>query len=136
MISEEREGKSTMKTSECYDRLGGDYEEILQRFKTEARIQKFLGMLLRDTSYSNLCTALGEKDYDAAFRAAHTLKGVALNLGLGRLAKSSSVLTEALRARQENDAVRPLFLLLEQDYTETCALVKQLLENGDKAGDR
>lgn len=125
-----------MTTGECYDRLGGDYADICQRFKTEARIQKFLGMLLRDTSYSNLCAALNEGDYESAFRAAHTLKGVALNLGLGRLAKSSSELTEALRAGRENEAVQPLFLLLEHDYREMCETVKALLGDGEKAGDR
>lgn len=93
-------------------------------------------MLLRDTSYSNLCAALNEGDYESAFRAAHTLKGVALNLGLGRLAKSSSELTEALRAGRENEAVQPLFLLLEHDYMEMCETVKTLLGDGEKPGDR
>lgn len=125
-----------MTTGECYDRLGGDYADICRRFQTEARIQKFLGMLLRDTSYSNLCAALHEGDSEAAFRAAHTLKGVALNLGLGRLTKSSSELTEALREGRDNEAVQPLFLLLERDYREMCAAVKALLGDGEKAGDR
>ena len=37
-------------------------------------------------------------DATTAFRAVHTLKGVALNLGLGSLAHASSQMTEALRA--------------------------------------
>lgn len=37
-------------------------------------------------------------DTTTAFRAVHTLKGVALNLGLGSLAHASSQMTEALRA--------------------------------------
>lgn len=79
---------------------------------------------------------MNEGDYESAFRAAHTLKGVALNLGLGRLAKSSSELTEALRAGRENEAVQPLFLLLEHDYMEMCETVKTLLGDGEKPGDR
>ena len=38
-------------------------------------------------------------DTTTAFRAVHTLKGVALNLGLGSLAHASSQMTEAQRAR-------------------------------------
>lgn len=38
-------------------------------------------------------------DATTAFRAVHTLKGVALNLGLGSLAHASSQMTEAQRAR-------------------------------------
>ena len=43
---------------------------------------------------------LEEENLEAAFRAAHTLKGVAQNMGFDNLAESSSVLTEALRSRK------------------------------------
>lgn len=41
--------------------------------------------------------AINSQDWEAAFRAAHTLKGVAQNLGFQRLYLSSAALTEALR---------------------------------------
>lgn len=44
-----------------------------------------------------------------AFRAVHTLKGVALNLGLGSLAHASSQMTEALRGQDSMpESVQPL----------------------------
>ena len=43
---------------------------------------------------------LEEENLEAAFRAAHTLKGVAQNMGFDNLAESSSILTEALRSRK------------------------------------
>ena len=50
--------------------------------------------------FENLKKALEEENLEAAFRAAHTLKGVAQNMGFDNLAESSSVLTEALRSRK------------------------------------
>lgn len=49
-------------------------------------------------SMQNLTNAMNTGDTTTAFRAVHTLKGVALNLGLGSLAHASSQMTEALRA--------------------------------------
>lgn len=45
----------------------------------------------------SLESAINSQDWEAAFRAAHTLKGVAQNLGFQRLYLSSTALTEALR---------------------------------------
>ena len=50
-----------------------------------------------DPCFSDLKTALSRRDTEAAFRAAHTLKGVAQNLGFSDLQRTASELTEALR---------------------------------------
>lgn len=47
---------------------------------------------------------MSEKDYGEAFRMAHTLKGICLNLIFDRLSKSLSELTEALR-NYENEPI-------------------------------
>ncbi|MDD6903197.1 MAG: Hpt domain-containing protein, partial [Eubacteriales bacterium] len=54
-------------------------------------------------------------DEEAAFRAAHTLKGVAKNLGFSDLGESASVLTEVLRNRTF-DGASPLFEKVKSDY--------------------
>ena len=48
----------------------------------------------------------------AAFRAAHTLKGVAANMGLLRMQEAASALTEALRAG-DMDSARALYPAVE-----------------------
>lgn len=73
-----------MKLDEFFRCVGGDYGEAKARFQNDERIVRFLNMFPGDTT--------------TAFRAVHTPKGVALNLGLGSLAHASSQMTEALRA--------------------------------------
>lgn len=86
-----------MTLEEFYARIGGNYQETLRRLPSEKMIRKFVGKYVADPSYQELDAALAKKDWEAAFRAAHTLKGVAQNLGLDQLQRVSSALTEALR---------------------------------------
>ena len=86
-----------MTLKECYDALGGNYEDTVRRLYNEKLVEKFLFKFEEDPSFENLKKALEEENLEAAFRAAHTLKGVAQNMGF---AESSSVLTEALRSRK------------------------------------
>ncbi|WP_298031304.1 Hpt domain-containing protein [uncultured Dysosmobacter sp.] len=51
---------------------------------------------LEDKSCGLLRTSMAEKNYEEAFRAAHTIKGVCQNLRFTRLGKSSSRLSDAL----------------------------------------
>ena len=78
--------------------IGGDYGEAKARFQNDERIVRFLNMFPGDDSMQNLTNAMNTGDTTTAFRAVRTLKGVALNLGLGSLAHASSQMTEALRA--------------------------------------
>ena len=86
-----------MTLQECYAALGGDYDEVLGRLRSERMIQKFVLRFLEDKSYDLLCASMESGDYEEAFRAAHTIKGVCQNLSFTLLGKSSSELSEALR---------------------------------------
>ena len=83
--------------AEFYARLGGSREELLKRIPTEKMILKFVNMYKADPSYGQLTAAVKVEDWQSAFRAAHALKGVALNLGFERLQAAASTLAEALR---------------------------------------
>ena len=86
-----------MNLIELYKATESNYDEAVLRFSTEEKINKFLGMFLKDSSFAELQAAVAAKDWDAAFRAVHTLKGVAGNMSLTRLRSSASELTEAIR---------------------------------------
>ena len=74
-----------MTMQECYKAIGGNYEAVLGRLHSEALIQRFTLKFLEDQSYLQLKQALENKNYEDAFRSAHTLKGVCQNLSFDRL---------------------------------------------------
>ena len=86
-----------MTLQECYAALGGNYKNVLGRLQMERIVSKFVLKFLNDKSYELLCTSMDAKDYEEAFRAAHTIKGVCQNLAFDQLSASSSALCEALR---------------------------------------
>ena len=79
-----------MNTKECYEYMGADYNNVMSRLGSEAMVKRFAVKFLNDTSFVNLKQALQDKDVNEAFRAAHTLKGVCLNLGFNNLYTVSS----------------------------------------------
>lgn len=115
-----------MTLRECYEQIGGNYEDVQKRLCSDALIQKFLGKFLLDKSYAGVRQGLREDLPEEAFRAAHTLKGVCQNLGLGRLSESSAAVTEALRGG-ENHVTKEQLEQLEKDYEITVAAIRALL---------
>ena len=114
-----------MTIKECYEQIGSDYESILKRFGSEAMIQRFALKFLKDGSFADLKKALAEGDGETAFRAAHTLKGVCLNLGFDNLYPSSKDLTELLRAGSM-DGYEDLFAEVEKEYNRTCEALRKV----------
>lgn len=112
-----------MTIQECYAALEGDYQEVLGRLYSEALVQKFVGKFLSDKSFQTLEDAMKEKNYEEAFRAAHTLKGVSQNLSFTKLHESSHEMTEALRTK-DYDLACQLFPKVEADYTQTAAAIQ------------
>ena len=107
--------------------IGGDYGEAKARFQNDERIVRFLNMFPGDDSMQNLTNAMNTGDTTTAFRAVHTLKGVALNLGLGSLAHASSQMTEALRGQDSMpESVQPLYEAVQKEHTAVCSALEQL----------
>ena len=103
-----------MTVQEFYEEVGGDYNDIVSRLKTEDRIIKFAGMFARDESYKTLVEALDAQDVDTAFRAAHTMKGMCQNMAFTRLLRSSQDITELLRAKDLESAKDMLSKVTEE----------------------
>lgn len=116
-----------MTLEEFYAKIGGNSADVLRRLPSEAMVRKFVGKYPADTSWDSLESAMDGQDWEAAFRAAHTLKGVAQNLGFQRMYLSSSALTEALRGP------RPLTdpALREAVTTDQAALLRAIQELED-----
>ncbi len=107
-----------MTLQECYAVIGGDYDAVIGRLRSERMVQKFVLKFLDDGSYDLLRSSLAAENYKEAFRAVHTLKGVCQNLSLNKLEESSSKLTEALREGWSADAAGLVEQVCE-DYQQT-----------------
>lgn len=116
-----------MTVEECYSSLEGDYKQALLRLHSDKIIKKFMMKFPGQCGYDMLCQAMDEKDYGAAFSAAHTLKGVCMNLDFTKLKESSSKLTEALRNGYSDD-VPGLFMQVKDDYRQTVEAINRLEE--------
>lgn len=86
-----------MRLQEFYQAMGADYQVIHQRLQDDRRIQKYLFQTLEDPSFSLLRQSMEAQDYTAAFRAAHSIKGICLNLELNTLLRPMEALVEELR---------------------------------------
>ena len=110
-----------MTIREFYTLVGGSYDDMSERFPSDALILRFLTMLPQDGSMELLARS------KTAFRAVHTLKGVALNLGLTALAGVCSEMTEALRGSDTLPASAPaLFEAVQREYDKVTGALVQL----------
>lgn len=100
-----------MNLEKLYQEMGGDMADAVRRLGSASAVERFLRMFAGDVQ--------------RAFRAAHTLKGLAANLGLVQLWQAASALTEALRG---NDMQRASVLYPETAaaYRQACAAIGDL----------
>lgn len=64
---------------------------------------KMVNLMLKDNQADRLAEAVESGDLNAAFEAAHALKGVTANLGITPIKKPVSEITEFLRSKTEMD---------------------------------
>lgn len=86
-----------MNIRDIYERTGENFDSVKTRLVSEEFIGRLVEKFAEDETFSLLAAAVKNKDVSSAFRAAHTLKGVAANLGFSALASAASALTEILR---------------------------------------
>lgn len=115
-----------MTVQECYERMDGDYTGVRDRLIKEERIEKYLRKFLASTDYQDMQEALAKGDYETAFRASHTMKGLSMNLGFTGLQKSSGVLCEALRGGKPEGSIDDMLQAVEQDYIKVIGAIKML----------
>ena len=96
-------------TREDYIEAGIDYDSAMNLFMGKPEIfNRFLVKFKNDESYNQIKKAIADNDCEAAFKAAHTLKGVAGNLSFKELAKVASDITEEFRAGNFEEGLKHL----------------------------
>jgi len=119
-----RQIEGTMMLQACYEKMGGDYAEVLARLGNVERIEKYVVKFLEDPTYQMLCEAKAAGDDKAVFLQIHTLKGVSQNLGFKNLYRASYEMTEAVRGGVPLYDER-LFATVTEAYNETVVTIKQ-----------
>ena len=113
-----------MTIEECYNKMHADYADAQKRMMKDSLIERFMLRFPQDQTMQQLRDATADGDQRSAFRAAHTLKGVAGNLSLAQLAQSASALTEQLRdGTQMPD--KDLLATVEDDYALVVNTISQ-----------
>ncbi len=114
---------------EIFEVYGADYNFTMARFMgKEAMYLKFLDMLFKDDNLEKLGTALEQQDYEAAFAAAHTLKGVVGNMGLTPLFNAVCAIVESLRKREVPEDYNVLYQIIQTGFLQADEFRKKLKE--------
>lgn len=112
-----------MDINEILDELKIDKKRIQQTFSGNiALYKKFLLKFADDSTFNSLCEAVQKKDSKAIEMAAHTLKGVAGNLGLDSLSNLSSDIVSSIRSGNTNE-IPGIMEKIKEEYNN---IVKQL----------
>ena len=114
-----------MTLQEFYAQIGGNYTDTVRRLCNESLVLRFVKKYPANPSFDELCAAVDQADWETAFRAVHTLKGVAQNLGFDRLYAVSVPLTEAMRGAKPLDDFS-LLAAVQTVQAETLAAIAKL----------
>ena len=120
------------RVKKCFEEYGADYIGTMERFlNNEALYVRLLGKLFPNEELRRLGAAMEAGDQDGAFKAAHTLKGVAGNLGLTPLYETLCAIVERLRAKEEWAEYPALYQAVQMEFRraeEFWTVLKRLTE--------
>ncbi|MBQ9324247.1 MAG: Hpt domain-containing protein [Clostridia bacterium] len=103
-------------TLEALKNFGANTQEGMARcMNNEAFYLRLVGMLSKDTNVEKLSQALLANDLNAAFEAAHALKGSLSNLAITPVLEPVVEITEHLRARESMDYM-PLMQKIQDNW--------------------
>lgn len=119
------------KTYALFQEAGWDVAGTRKRLMNDdALYQELLLKYKKDTHLETLRMRLQEEDYEGAFLEAHTLKGIAANLGFVPMKAPADTLTELLRNAKEEASwqadVREKMKALEKAHKDVVALLEKL----------
>lgn len=120
------------KTEEVLKSFGVDYAATMSRFMGNQEMYlRLLNRFPEDNNTELLGKALEQGDKEAAFAAAHTLKGVAGNLGLTALYDAASVIVEPLRRREEREDYSEMYQKVKVEFERIDELLQEI-EKGEE----
>ena len=111
--------------------LGIDTQAAVERFAgNSALYERFALRFLDDRTMERVEAALAAKNWDGMLEAAHTLKGVAGNLGFTDVYETSSNIVSSLRAG-DKDAAEAAYLQLKPAYSKLYSALEKAAKGED-----
>ena len=105
-------------TIEMLEAYGANIKEGLQRcLNNESFYMRMVKMIPGDPNFQKLYDSIDAGNLDAAFEAAHALKGSSGNLSLTPIYGPVTEITELLRSRTEMDYTPMLETIMQQQET-------------------
>ena len=105
---------------------GVNIEEALSRLmNNEVLLKRLLLKFKEDKNFTELEQAVLEKRYEDAFHCAHTLKGVAGNLGLEKLMNADIAVVEKLRC-QNSEGLEEELNKVREAYTQVMEIIERI----------
>ena len=115
------------------DAAGADVDGALNRFMGKVSLyKKFMKKFLEDRSYPDMLESLAGHDPEEAFRQAHTLKGVAGNLGINNLL--AVLVPHGGGAARRQRTLRRTGECLQGGVREDCGYYRARLERMTRCG--
>lgn len=105
-----------MDMRKLYSSMGVEYDDVLALLRKEDRIKLYFTQMMTDPSFDELEQAMAKREFPTAFKAAHTIKGMSMNLMVKPLSEASIALVECLRSEtvDESEAASLYARLREQ----------------------
>jgi|GEM_PF-299131 len=125
IVTKEMESEG-MELTEFYNAINVDVNVVIGRLGlTERHLKKYLGKFRNNQEFNKMSKAVEEKDYTNVEWAAHTLKGVASNLGLNLLQGTCQQMVDSVRSGN-TDEIEALYKIVAVDYEKVMGLLAQV----------
>ncbi len=118
-----------MDVRDLYTTIGVDFDDVLALLRKEDRVKTYLVQTMEEPAFAELDRAMASREYDSAFRAAHTIKGMGMNLMLEPMTAAAVDLVECLRngvAPEDEDTAAMLYTRLKEQCDLLASLVREL----------
>ncbi|MBO5712427.1 MAG: Hpt domain-containing protein [Acholeplasmatales bacterium] len=113
-----------MDVKDIYSKINGDYNKVLDIFKSDALIERFLKKFILSNELNLLYSSIKDKNHDEAYRYAHTFKGMAMSLYLTDLINVSQELVDLYKSKNIKDKkINSLYNELESRFNKLKALL-------------
>lgn len=108
------------------EKAGINYQEGLKRFAGKSALyEKYLLRFGQEPTFDQLKKAMAQEDYEEAFKAAHTMKGIVGNLSLNEFFELLKPFVEELRDQSDIPSAKMHMSTLIEEHDKLVEAIRQ-----------